>query len=91
MQIKPLWDRVLLKAVEKENISESGIFIPEALNKERPYIYEVMATWEGTKDVEITVKTGDKILSWQYSWDDVKVDWVEYKIVAMQYILAIVD
>jgi len=91
MNIRPLADRVLLKAVEKENITSSGIYIPESSNKERPYIYEVIAVWPWKKDKEMTVKVWDKVLSWQYSWDDVKVDWQEYKIVWIDYILAIIE
>lgn len=91
MNIKPLADRVLLKAVEKENITTSGIYIPEWTNKERPYIYEVVAVWPGKDDKVMSVKVWDKVLSWQYSGDDVKVDWQEYKIVWIDYILAIVE
>jgi chaperonin GroES len=43
MNIKPLADRVLLKAVEKDSITDSGIYLPESANKEKPYIYEVIA------------------------------------------------
>lgn len=91
MSIKPLQDRVLLKAVEKENITTSGIYIPEWSNKERPYIYEVVAVWPWKEDKKMSVKVWDKVLSWQYSWDDVKVDGQEYKIVWIDYILAIVE
>lgn len=91
MNIKPLADRVLLKAVEKENITTSGIYIPEWSNKERPYIYEVVAVWPGKEDKHMSVKIWDKVLSGQYSGDDVKVDWQEYKIVGIDYILAIVE
>lgn len=89
--IKPLADRVLLKALEKDSVTESGIYLPESANKERPYIYEVVAVWPGKKEVEITIKVWDKVLSWQYSGDDIKVEWQDYKIVAMDYILAIVE
>lgn len=91
MNIKPLADRILLKAVEKENITTSGIYIPEWNNKERPYIYEVVAIWPGKEDKKISVKVWDKVLSWQYSGDDVKIDWKEYKIVGIDYILAIIE
>ncbi len=91
MNIIPLSDRVLLKPVEKENITSSWIYIPESSNKERPYIYEVIAVWPGKEDKKITVKVWDKVLSGQYSWDDVKIDWKEYKIVWIDYILAIVE
>ncbi|QFR39185.1 co-chaperone GroES [Candidatus Gracilibacteria bacterium 28_42_T64] len=91
MGIKPLADRVLLKAVTKENVTASGIYLPESANKERSYMYEVVAVGAGKKDIDMSVKIGDKVLSGQYSGDDVKVDGNEYKIVAMDYILAIVE
>lgn len=91
MNIKPLSDRVLLKAVEKENITSSGIYIPEWANKERPYIYEVVAVGPWKDDKKMNVKVWDKVLSWQYSWDDVKIDGKEFKIVGIDYILAVVE
>ena len=91
MAIRPLSDRVVLKALENENITDSWIFIPESATKERPYIYEVVAVWPGKKDVEMTVKQGDKVLVGQYSWDDIKYNEQEYKIVGIDYILAIVE
>ncbi len=90
--IKPLADRVLLKAVDNSiNMTDSGIYLPESSNKERPFIYEVIAVWPGKKDVEMDVKVWDKVLAGQYSWDEVKVDNQSFKIVAMDYILAILD
>lgn len=91
MNIKPLADRVLLKAVEKENITTSWIYIPEWSNKERPYVYEVIAVWPGKDGKPMTVKVWDKVLSGQYSGDDVKVDGKEFKIAGIDYILAIVE
>lgn len=91
MNIKPLADRVLLKAIEKENVTISGIYIPEWVNKERPYIYEVIAVWPGKEWKNMNVKIWDKVLSWQYSWDDVKIDGKEFKIVGIDYILAVVE
>ena len=90
--IKPLADRVLLKAVDNsKSITDSGIYLPESANKERPFIYEVVSVWPGKKDVDMDVKVWDKVLAWQYSWDEVKVDGEEFKIVAMEYILATLD
>ncbi len=91
MNIKPLSDRVLLKWLEKENITSSWIILPESANKEKPYIYEVIAVWPWKKDIEMNVKVWDKVLCWQYSWDEVKVEDEEFKIVAIEYILAIVE
>ncbi len=47
MQIQPLFDRVVLKAVEVQNVSSSGIYIPESTTKERPFLYEVIAIGPG--------------------------------------------
>jgi len=91
MNIKPLADRVLLKAIEKDSITNSGIYLPESANKEKPYIYEVIAVWEWTPEKKINVKIWDKVLCWQYAWDEIKLEWEEFKIVAMEYILAIVS
>ncbi len=93
MNIQPLSDRVLLKGVEAETVTKSGIYLPENANKERPYIYEVVAVGPGKKDKEgnlvtIDLKVGDRVLSGQYSGDEVEVDKMKYKIVAFEYILA---
>lgn len=89
MKIKPMSDRVLLKPITDEsNTTKSGIYIPENENKERPFIYEVLEVWP---DVSVEVKVWDKILSGQYSWDDINLDWEKFKILASEYILAIIE
>ena len=90
--LKPLSDRVVLKPIEKESITKSGIYIPETANKEKPYMYEVVAIWPGKKDSQMdSIKIWDKILCSQYAWDDVKIDWEEYKIIGIEYILAKIE
>ena len=88
-------DRILLKWVEAEKVTKWGIYIPENANKERPYAYEVVAVWPWKevdgKLIKIDLKPGDKIISWQYSWDDIEVDWVKYKILAADYVLAKIE
>lgn len=91
MNIKPLSDRVVLKAIETQNTTSSGIYIPESSKKERPFIYEVIAIWPGKDGKEMPLSLGDRVLSWQYSWDDVKIDGEDFKIVGIDYILAIVE
>ena len=91
-KIKPLAERVVLKAIdETKNITESGIYLPESENKERPFMYEVVEVWTGSDEKPITVKVWDRVLAGQYSWDEVKVDWEEFKIVGIEYVLAIVE
>lgn len=90
--LKPLSDRVVLKAIEKESITKSGIYIPETANKEKPNMYEVISIWPGKKDSAMdSIKIWQKVLCGQYSWDDVKLDWEEYKIIWIDYVLAIVE
>jgi chaperonin GroES len=93
MHIQPLSDRVLLRGVEAEMVTKSGIYLPENANKERPHIYEVVAIGPGKKDkdgnlVTIDLKVGDQVISGQYSGDEVEIDKLKYKIVGFDYILA---
>lgn len=89
MDIKPLFDRVVLKAVEQESITSSGIYIPDSATKERPFIYEVVAIWPGKDGRDMSqISLWDKVLAGQYSGDEVKIDDKEFKVVAIEYILA---
>lgn len=92
-QITPLSDRVLLKPIDADKITASGIIIPDSANKERPSLYEVIAIGPGKVDKEgtlqkIDLQKGDRVISGQYSGDDVKVGDTTYKIVWFDYILA---
>ena len=94
MTIKPLSDRVVIKAVEAEETTKSGIILTAAA-QEKPQIAEVVAVGPGGlvdgKEVKMTLKVGDKVLTGKYTGTDVKVDGVEYKIVRQDDILAIVE
>ena len=91
--IVPLSDRVLLRPIEADSITASGIILPESANKERPSLYEVISVGPGRLDkngnfVKIELQKWDKVISGQYSGDDVKIEDKTYKIVAYEYILA---
>ena len=94
MTLKPLADRVLLKATEAEETTKSGIILSTA-NKEQPIISEVIAVGPGGmvdgKEVAMTVKPGDKVVVAKYAGTEVKLDGVEYSIVRQSDILAIVE
>ena len=94
MMLKPLADRVLLKATEAEETTKSGIILSTA-NKEKPVISEVVAVGPGGvvdgKEVVMTVKAGDKVVVAKYAGTEVKLDGVEYSIVRQSDILAIVE
>jgi chaperonin GroES len=95
MNIKPLNGYVVIKPLEQEEMTKSGIVIPDTANKEKPQEGEVVAV--ATKNISssgtelpIEMKVGDKVLYGRYSGEDVKVDGVEYKIVEMTSVRAIV-
>lgn len=94
MTIKPLSDRVLIKSVEAEETTKSGIILT-ASAQEKPQIAEVVAVGPGGvidgKEVVMTVKAGDRVITSKYSGTEVKLDGVEYTIVKQSDILAVVE
>lgn len=94
MKIKPLADRVVIKTVEAEETTKSGIILAGSA-KEKPQVAEVLAVGPGGmidgKEVEMIVKVGDKVLTSKYSGTEVKVDGEECTIVRQSDILAIVE
>ncbi len=95
MNIKPLADRVVVKQVEAEEKTKTGIFLT-ASAQEKPQVAEVVAVGPGAyaedgKLIPMDVKVGDKVICGKYSGTEVKMDGVEYTIVKQGDILAIVD
>lgn len=94
MTIKPLADRVVLKSVELEETTKSGIILA-ASAQEKPKVAEVVAVGPGGvidgKDIKMYVKVGDKVITSKYSGTEVKIDDVEYVIVRQSDILAVVE
>ena len=94
MKIKPLADRVVIKTVEAEETTKSGIILAGSA-KEKPQVAEVLAVGPGGmvdgKEVEMIVKVGDKVLTSKYAGTEVKVDGEECTIVRQSDILAIVE
>ena len=89
MTIKPLADRVVIKMVEAEETTKSGIILAGAA-KEKPQIAQVGGVVDG-KDVTMYVKTGDRVITSKYSGTEVKFDGEEYTIVRQSDILAVVE
>ena len=94
MKIKPLADRVVVKSVEAEETTKSGIILAGSA-KEKPQVAEVVAVGPGGlvdgKEVKMTVKVGDKVITSKYSGTEVKCDGTEYNIVRQRDILAVVE
>lgn len=94
MKLRPLGDRVVIKRIEAEETTKSGILLPGNA-KEKPQEAEVVAVGPGGvvdgKEVKMEVKVGDKVIFSKYSGNEVKIDGVEYTILKQDDILAIVE
>ena len=94
MNVKPLGDRVVIKNVEMEEITKSGIVLTGAA-KEKPQMAEVLAVGPGGmvdgKEIVMTVKVGDKVIYSKYAGTEVKIDGKEIIIVRQSDILATVE
>lgn len=90
MKIKPLGDRVVIKMLESEETTKSGIVLPGSA-KEKPQVAEVVAVGPGTSEVTMEVKVGDRVLISKYAGTEVKFDGQEYTILKQSDILAVVD
>ena len=94
MTIKPLADRVLIKLLEAEEKTASGIILPDAA-KEKPQVAEVVAVGTGGmvdgNEVVMTLKVGDKVIASKYAGTEVKVEGEEFTLLRQSDILAIVE
>ena len=94
MKLRPLADRVVLKQLEAEEKTKSGLFIATSA-QDKPEMYEVIEVGPGGmddgKEVAMCVKKGDKVLVGKYTGTNVKVEEQEYSIVRQGDILAIVE
>ena len=94
MTLKPLADRVIIKQIEAEEKTKSGIILSSAA-QEKPQVYEVLEVGPGGivdgNEVVMMVKKGDRVITGKYSGTEVKVDGVEMTIVRQNDILAIVE
>lgn len=95
LKIKPLAGRVLIKPLEEEEVTASGLIIPDTAEKEKPQQGIIVALGTGKigedgKKIEFSVKVGDKVVFKKYSPDEIEVDEVEYLVIEEDDILAIV-
>ena len=94
MKLKPLADRVVIKAIEPEETTVAGIILPGNA-KEKPQMAEVVEVGPGGlvdgKEVEMVLKAGDKVVASKYAGSEVKIDGVEYTILRQSDILAVVE
>ena len=91
MNIKPLGDRVVIKMVEAEETTKSGIVLPGSA-KEKPQIAEVVAVGPGGvidgKEIKMELSVGDKVITSKYAGTEIKLDGTEYTILKQGDVLA---
>ena len=95
MNIRPLYDRIVVKRIEEQETTRTGIVIPDSA-KEKPQEGEVMAIGRGKrlddgKMVALDVRVGDRILFGKYSGNDIKLDGIEYIIMREDDVLGLLD
>src|SRR5580693_1259252 len=95
MNIRPLYDRVVVKRIEQQEQMQGGLYIPDTA-KEKPQEGEVVAVGKGKrledgKVIALDVQVGDKILFGKYSGSDIKLDGEEYLIMREDEVLGILD
>lgn len=96
MNIKPLGDNVIVKPITKDEVTKSGIVLPDTVDKERPEKGEVVAVGPGKmtaegKRIEMSVREGDKILFKKYSPDEIKIEGQEVLVISEGDIIAILN
>ncbi len=95
MKVHPLYDRVLLKRLEEQEVKRGGIIIPDTA-KEKPQEAEIVEAGKGRvndegKTIPLAVKKGDRVLIGKYSGTEVTLDGVELVIVREEEILAVIE
>ncbi len=95
MNLKPLGGKVIIKGTSEEEVTKSGIVIPDTVDKEKPEQGEVIAVGPGKvldngQRAEVDVKAGDKILFKKYGPDEVKFEDEDYLVLDQDDILAVI-
>ena len=95
MNIKPLFDNILIKAIEEDEKTESGILLPNSIQKEKPEQGTVIAIGSGLitkegKTIPMKIKVGDIVLFTKYGVTEIQVDNVDYLMAKQPEILAII-
>lgn len=90
MTLKPLFDKVVIKAIESEEKTASGIVLPGSA-QEKPQLAEVIAVGPGNEDTAMVVKVGDKVVYSKYAGSEFKLDGKDVTIIRQTDILAIVE
>jgi chaperonin GroES len=91
MNIKPIGNRILVKPVAGEEVTKSGIVLPDTAEKEKKEQGQIIALGEGEGLKKLNLKVGDKILFGKYSGEEIEINKVEYKFLKHEDVLGIVE
>jgi len=96
MKLHPLGDRIIVKPAAKEEVTKSGIILPDTVDKERPEQGEVIEVGPGRllengTRAAMSVKAGNKVLFKKYSPDEFKLDGMEYLVLSESDVLAVIE
>ena len=89
MNLRPLGDRALIQMNKEEEVTTSGIVLPDTIDKEKKAEGSIVALGEGDKIKALNLKIGDKVIFGKYAGDEVTIEKVEYKVLSHEDILAV--
>ena len=91
MKLKPLGDRVVVKPTPQEEMTKTGLYLPESADKEKKAEGEIVAIGNGEKVTKLNLKVGQKVVYSQYGGSEVKIDKEEYKVLGEDDLLAVIE
>ncbi len=91
MSIRPLGDRVLVKPLKEEEVTKSGIVLPDTVDKEKKAEGEIVALANGEKLAKLNLTVGMKVLFKKWGGEEVKVDGVDHKILDHEDVVAVIE
>ena len=91
MKLKPLGNRVVVQPLTEDEVTKSGIILPDTVDKEKKAEGKIMAIGDGEKITKLGPKVGDTVLFGKYAGEEVKVAEVEYKILSDEDVLAVLE
>lgn len=91
MKLKPVGDRLIVKPIKKEEITSSGIVLPDTVEKEQKAEGEILSVGTGEKISKLSLSVGQKVIYKKYGGEEVEIEKTEYKILDHDDVLAIIE
>lgn len=91
MTIRPLGNRALVRPLEEEQVTASGIVLPDTIDREKKIEAEIIALGDGEKLAKLNLKIGDRVIIEKWGGEEVELDKKEHKIVSFLKILAVIE